>query len=385
MTGSFPCVRLRVGGARGHLFFYRKMVHPPEPPIPPGVLVDVVDRENVFVGRAFYNPRSQIALRLLSMNPEEPAGDEFFRRKLHTAVALRHDVLRLPEVTDAYRVCHSEGDGLSGLVVDRLGPVLSIELFSIGFFKMLDRLQGWLLELFPGARFSARAAPEVARIEGFRLPPPEPIEGVTVREYGVEYRVDFAHGHKTGFFCDQRENRREASRLAKGRDVLDLCTYTGGFALSASKAGARRVVGVDLDEMALEVARRNARLNRVKVDFLHADLFNYLRQAKEKFDVVILDPPKQAPSREDLPKARRAYHDMNALAMKVVAPGGFLVSCSCSGLVGEEEFLELLRRAARIADREVQILRVAGAGPDHPVSSLYPEGRYLKAVFGRLL
>jgi 23S rRNA (cytosine1962-C5)-methyltransferase len=380
-----PAVRLRVGGARGHLHFYRKMVHRPETPIDPGTLVDVLDRDGAFVGRAFYNPRSNIALRLLTTDPAQPAGEDFFRARLREAVALRHDLLQIPRVSDAYRICHSEGDGLSGLVVDRYGSVLSIEIFSRGFFKILDRVKAWLLELFPGSKFCVRADDTAAQLEGFNPPSPETPEGVIVREHGIEYRVDFERGHKTGFFCDQRDNRAAVGRLSVGREVLDLCTYTGGFALSAGKGGARRVVGVDLDEKALELARQNARLNKVKVDFLHADLFNYLRQTREKFGMVILDPPKLARDEEDLPKARRTYHDMNALSLKAVTPGGLMLSCSCSGRIGEDEFLQILRGAAQTAGRTLQIFWVGGAGPDHPVSSLYPEGRYLKAVFSRVL
>lgn len=380
-----PAVRLKVGGARGHLHFYRKMVRTPDAPIDPGTLVDVLDRDGSFVGRAFYNPRSNIALRLLTTDPAQPAGEDFFRARLRDAVALRHDLLKLPAVTDAYRVCHSEGDGLSGLVVDRLGSVLSIEIFSRGFFKILDRVKGWLLELYPGSKFCVRADDTAAELEGFNPPPPETPEGVIVREHGVEFRVDFERGHKTGFFCDQRDNRAAVARMAAGRRLLDLCSYTGGFAISAARAGAQRVVGVDLDEKALDLARQNARLNKVKVDFLHADLFNYLRQSKEKFGFVVLDPPKLARDVEDLPKARRTYHDMNGMAMKAVEPGGLLLSCSCSGRVSEEEFLGILRAAAQTVGRTLQIIWVGGAGPDHPVSSLYPEGRYLKAVFSRVL
>jgi 23S rRNA (cytosine1962-C5)-methyltransferase len=148
--------------------------------------------------------------------------------------------------------------------------------------------------------------------------------------------------------------------------------------VSAAKAGARRIVGVDMDEEALETARQNARLNKVKVDFFHQDVFNYLKQCREKFDVVVLDPPKMAREAEDLPKARRGYHDMNALASRVVKPGGVLVSCSCTGLVQPEEFLQIVQRAS---ERELRTFRITGAGPDHPVSSLYPEGRYLKVIY----
>ncbi len=363
-----PVVRLRVPGTRRHLHFFRKMVVKPGTFIEAGTVVDVVDRAGQALGCGFYNPKSEIALRMLG-----PAEDGLIERRLREAAAFRES-LRIDAT--AYRVCHSEGDGLSGLVVDRYGDVHSIELFSLGFYRQLPLLR----RFFPKA--CVRAGERVQELEGFRLPPEPAPEGVVVREGDVEYRVDFARGHKTGFFCDQRENRRAVADLAKGGDLLDLCCYTGGFAVAAAKAGARRVVGVDLDEEAMETARQNARLNRVKVDFFHQDLFNYLKQCREAFDVVVLDPPKMARDRDELPEARRAYRDMNLLAARAVKPGGVLVSCSCSGLVGEEEFLGIVQQAS---ERELRTFRVAGAGPDHPVSSLYPEGRYLKVVYSRVL
>jgi len=368
-----PRVTLRIRNARGHLTFFRKMVRKPDDRIEAGALVDVHGPDGEFVGRGFYNPRSQVAVRILSWTPE----DDVLGARLRAAAAFRQS-LKLD--TDAYRVCHAEGDGLSGLVVDRYAGVVSVEIFSRGWFLMLDRLRAF----FADATLHVAADDEIQRIEGFRLPAAPPPQGVVVREHGIEFRVDFATGHKTGFFCDQRDNRQAVRALADGRDVLDLCCYTGGFALNALRGGARRVSGVDLDEKALEVARQNARLNRMKADFLHADLFNYLRQTKEKFDVVVLDPPKMARDREELPRAARAYRDMNQLALGALRPDGVLVSCSCSGLVGEEEFLGILRDASRSAGRELRAFRIAGAGPDHPVSSLHPEGRYLKAVFSRV-
>ncbi len=378
---ALPKVQLKVRDVRGHLTFYRKMVRIPDDRIDPGTLVEVVDPDGAFVGRGFYNPLSQIAVRILSWNQTD---EDFLGARLAEAARFRIDTLKLPHVTNAYRLCHAEGDGLSGLIVDRYDKLVSVELFSRGYFVLLDRVRAKLTELIPGATVHVRADEEIQRLEGFRLPAQTAPPQVVVKEFDVEYRVDAAGGHKTGFFCDQRDNRKSVRELAAGRDVLDLCTYTGGFALNAAKGGARRVTGVDLDEQALETARQNARLNRVKIDFLHADLFNYLRQTKETFDVVVLDPPKMARDREEMSKARRGYRDMNALAMKVVRPGGFLISCSCSGLVSEEEFLRTLHDASVIAQRELATFRIAGAGADHPVSSLYPEGRYLKVVFSRV-
>ncbi len=362
---SLSRVELNVEASPGRVVYYRKMVRRSD--IEPGSLVDVVDRRGQTVGVGFYNPRSELAVRLLR--------SEDIEKLLRDAIEFREKMLRLPDVTDGYRVCHAEGDGLPGLIVDRYGPVHVIELHALGFFKLLDRVA----PIF--GKVIARAPEEVQRLEGFRMAPSPASEGVVVTENGVRYRIDFARGHKTGFFCDQRDNRKVLGDLAVGRSVLDLCCYTGGFALSAARAGAARVTGVDLDEEALETARQNGRLNRVKVDFLHADLFNYLRQMRETFDVIILDPPKLAPTRTDLGKAKKTYFDMNYLAMKALPPGGILVSCSCSGLVNEEDFLGILRAAAREAARELRFFRVAGAGADHPVSSSYPEGRYLKVVF----
>jgi 23S rRNA (cytosine1962-C5)-methyltransferase len=359
-----PAVRLRVPGTRHHLFFFRKMVVKPETFIEAGTIVDVIDRGGANLGVGFYNPKSEIAVRMLGA-----AEDDLIEKRLRAAVAFRES---LGIEADAYRVCHSEGDGLSGLVVDRYGDLHSIEIFSLGMLKQLDAIR----KFFPNSFVQADARTQ--ELEGFKLPASTPPEGVVVQEHGVQFRVDFARGHKTGFFCDQRENRKAVADLAKGKDMLDLCCYTGGFAVSAAKAGARRIVGVDMDEEALETARQNSRLNKVKVDFFHQDVFNYLKQCREKFDVVVLDPPKMAREAEDLPKARRGYHDMNALASRVVKPGGILVSCSCTGLVGSEEFLQIVQRAS---ERELRTFRIEGAGPDHPVSNLYPEGRYLKVIY----
>lgn len=377
-----PRVDVRVRGARGHLTFFLKMVRKPADRIEAGSLVDVYDPDGELLGQGFYNPRSQVALRILSWGPS--TGDDFVLQRLKSAAQFRQEVLKLPAVTDAYRVCHAEGDGLSGLMVDRYGPVLAVQLFSIGFFRVLDQVKGALAELFPGSRIHVTSDAEIQRLEGFTLKPQPPPEGIVVTEHGLRFRIDFARGHKTGFFCDQRDNRRRVSELAKGRDVLDLCCYTGGFALHAVAGGARKVVGVDMDEEALETARQNARLNHAKVDFLHADIFNYLRQSKETFDLIVLDPPKMARDREEIERARRSYRDMNVLALKVARPGAILVSCSCSGLIGEEEFLSLVRDAARAAGRELSTFQVSGAGPDHPVSALHPEGRYLKVAFSRV-
>ncbi len=209
-----------------------------------------------------------------------------------------------------------------------------------------------------------------------------------IRENGLVMRVDLAVGHKTGYFLDQRDNRLLAAGLSAGRDVWDLFCYTGGFGISAAKAGAKSVVSVDLDEKALAVAEGNAKRNEVSVTYAHRNCFDFLRErtaAGETADVIIVDPAKLAAVRDEIPRALKTYNDINRLAMSAVRPGGVLVSCSCSGLVSEQQFVSVLSNAAREAGRELQIFRITGAAPDHPFRTDFPEGRYLKAVFARCI
>jgi 23S rRNA (cytosine1962-C5)-methyltransferase len=216
-----------------------------------------------------------------------------------------------------------------------------------------------------------------------RLPP-----RVTIHEHGVRFRVTFEGSHKTGFFCDQRENHRELARFTRDRTVLDLCCYTGGFGLHALvRGGAREVTGVDLDEKAISQARDNANANQVRLNLVHADAFGYMRQMAQNgraFGIVVLDPPKLIPGRLDIAAGKRKYFDLNVLAMRLVEPGGLLLTCSCSGLLAPDEFLILLRAAARQAGRSAQVLARTGAAGDHPVGLDALEGAYLKAVWLRM-
>jgi 23S rRNA (cytosine1962-C5)-methyltransferase len=309
---------------------------------------------------------------------------------LDRALDLRLNALRLPEVTDAFRVIHSDGDNLSGLVVDRLGDVLSIQVHSLGVFH---RLPEWLTQLH--ARLGTRKVvvevePAIARIEGIRPDRfhSDEVRSVRIREHGVRYEVNFEAGHKTGFFCDQRDNRVVFSSWTKEKRVLDLCCYTGGFALTAKVLGeAVEATGVDLDEKAIEQARRNANLNQVRVDWVHCDAFSYARQMQKnhrRWDAVALDPPKLILDRDDTDGGRRKYEDLNQLATTLVEPGGLLVTCSCSGLLGADEFERLVIRGAHRAQRRLQFLDRTGAAPDHPVMSNCPESRYLKVLWARV-
>jgi 23S rRNA (cytosine1962-C5)-methyltransferase len=364
------------------------MVEKPASRLAPGSVVDILDRDGQWVGRGFYNGHSRIALRVLTSDPAEVIDDAFFGRRIAQAVELRRGWLNLDAVSDAYRLIHAEGDGLSGLVADRFGSVLVLEFFAAGMYRFREAIQVALSAHYPDSRYYWFAEEHVQKQESFDCRSPEPPGAEVITEHGVRFRVAPGSKHKTGFFLDQRDNRLLLSSFCGGKRVLDLCCNTGGFAVYAKvRGGAGEVVGVDLDEQALALARQNAGLNQVRIRFVQADLFPWLRDAiagGQRFDVVVLDPSKQTRDREEVGVALKRYLDMNRLAMQAVAPGGMLLTCSCTGLVGEGDFLETLRRAAWQAGRTVQVLRVGGAGADHPFLVHIPEGRYLKAVFCRV-
>lgn len=378
--------RLKQPRGSPHPWVWKSMVAVP-PDAPPGAVVVVEDPEGTPIGRAFWNPRARIALRLLTTDPQEEIDAAFFRRRLERCAELRRP-LRLEETTDSWRLCHSEADGLSGLVVDVLGAVVLAEVFALGMANKEDDLRAALAGMFPDKRVVLRSDKRSGGIEGFELFAREDDPaGTRVREGPVRYEVDLRTGHKTGFFLDQRENRAFLAGFTPGKRVLDGCCYTGGFALNAALAGAAQVTGVDLDEKAIAVAQRNAKLNQTRVKLLQADAFHYLRQIAEQPEppeVIVLDPPKLAADREEVGSALRSYVDLNRLALQAIADEGLLLTCSCSGSVSEEAFLDALRSAAAQAKKQVIVLRVSGAAADHPVALHVPESRYLKAVFARV-
>lgn len=396
-----PWVVLR--SASPNPLIYQKMVRQVDPAAQPGDVVAVYDRAGAFFGRALFNPRSQIWLRMLTARPDA-VDDAFWRARLADAIELRRRC-RLHEVSDAYRLVHAEGDGLSGLILERYADCLVFELFSLGMWQrvhMLAKIAGELLgapasldrpqKAASAWRVMARADRRIEQIEGFRVPPPAGESARTnpvIREHGVRYRVETGSGHKTGFFCDQRDNRRRLAELCSGGTLLDVCCYTGGFSLCAKILGnASEVTAVDLDEAALETAKENANLNQTRVEFVHADAFVYLRQMianQRTYDAVVLDPPKFAMSREGIAEALDRYYDLNVLGAQAVRRGGILLTCSCSGLVSREMFAETVLRALRRVGRAAQILDYTGAGVDHPVMINCPESAYLKALWLRIL
>ncbi len=388
LFATLPIVKLRIARRSDHPWIFQKMIEKPAQRLRPGTVVDIVDRDGRWVGRGFYNGHSRIGLRVLTSDPAEVIDAGFFERRMTQAIAWRRDWLHLDRVTNAYRLIHAEGDGLSGLVVDRFGDVLVLEFFAAGMYRYRELLCGVLKEHFPGARFYWFAEEHIQKQESFDCREPEVPEPVVIEEHGVRFLVAPGSKHKTGFFLDQRDNRRHLAEHCAGKRVLDLCCNTGGFAIYAARLGqAAEVTGVDLDENALALARENAALNRVHIRFVQADIFPWLRDAiryGKRWDVVVLDPSKQTRSREDVSAACQRYLDMNRLALQVVAPGGVFLSCSCTGLISEERFLDVLRHAGRLVNRQLQIFRLSGAAADHPFFAHVPEGRYLKCVWCRV-
>ena len=385
-------VKLKARRGSPHPWIWRSMISEPDLPrgLLPGQLVRVMDRDGESLGRAFWSPQSTIALRIVTHDAAETVDAAFFERKIGEALRFRREILDLEKTTDGYRVVHAEADGLSGLMVDRLGGVVAVEVFGIGFARHIALVKEALAKLLPGLGVVVRADVRSGEIEGFELPrdPNEPRTS-EVTEHGVRFKIDFEEGHKTGFFCDQRDNRVLWGRLVRGLRVLDAHCYTGGFALHAARGGAASVVGVDLDETAIATAKKNANLNQLgsKVSLVHSDIFPYLRDAQRQgktFEAISLDPPKLARDQSEVSEAIRTYSDLNKVALDSVAPGGFLLTCSCSGAVSETDFIQMLRGAASRSRRELQVFQVSGAAPDHPWALHAPEGRYLKAVFARV-
>jgi 23S rRNA (cytosine1962-C5)-methyltransferase len=383
-----PAVRLKIERRSNHPWIFQKMVEKPPTKPRPGSIVEIYDRDNTWCGRGFYNGHSRIALRVLTIDPDEAIDEAWFHRKIAAAVSLRRDVLKLDEVGNAWRVMHAEGDGISGLVVDRYDDLVVVEFYSAGAFRHREWIFVALSVQFPGCRFYWSADEHVQKQESFDLHKQEVPEPAVITENGIKFRAAPGSAHKTGFFADQRDNREWLSHQVAGRTVLDLCCNTGGFAVYAAARGAADVLGVDIDEAVIEIAKGNAKLNGVRPRFVQADIFPWLRDAAargETYDVVILDPAKMTRDREQVIPALKKYLDMNKLALGVCKPGALLATFSCTGLVSEDEFLDMIRRAAFYANRTVQILKVAGAGADHPWLAHVKESRYLKAVFCRVL
>lgn len=361
-----------------------------------GNIVDVVASDGRWLARGYYNPHSQIRLRILTWNNEQEIDDDFWSDRLERAVAGRNLLAFDPDTT-AYRLVNAEADSLPGLIVDRYEDYLVIQCLTLGIDQRKDLLVDLLVKRFQPTGVLERSDVNVRKKEGLteiaglrwgRMPP-APLE---VRENGLLFGVNLLEGHKTGLYLDQRENRSSVCqpRFAAGREVLNVFAYTGGFAIYAAAAGAKAITNIEDSAELLTQAQHNMQRNRFdrpQDEYIVGDAFQVLRQyrdANRQFDLVILDPPKFAHSQRDVQSATRGYKDLNWLAMRLLRPGGLLATFSCSGLVSLDLFQKVLFSAAVDAGREAQILKILGQAADHPVSLTFPESAYLKGFFCRV-
>jgi 23S rRNA (cytosine1962-C5)-methyltransferase len=393
-----------------------------------GQVVDLINDKGRFVARGLYNGQSRIRVRLFTWQESEPLDEALFRRRLAAAIDLRRrlgyepvqasgmrehpDTVgqvtmedhreadasrsphpRSPEVdrsTSATRLVFSEADGLSGLIVDRYGDCLAVQPTSLAIAQRLEMIVAILQELLAPRAIVLRTEKSMAQLEGIELPENQvwgelPESPLNIREHGLAYEVDLHAGQKTGFYLDQRENRRAAAGYLRGRRVLDMFCYTGGFAMTAARlGGASEVVGIDSSKRAIAQAQRNAELNGLpNVRFDVGDGFPtldaFIQQGK-KFDAVILDPPKFARGRGGANQALMAYHRLNRAAVELLTPGGILITCSCTGGVTREDFQMMLSGVAQKSRRDMRILEQRGASPDHPIAATCLETEYLKCM-----
>ena len=356
----------------------------------PGETLEVRSTSGKVLARAAYSPKSQIRARVWTFDAAEQVDAAFFRNRVQKALALR-EALPAAKHTNALRLINGESDGLPGLVVDRYADVLVAQFLAAGVEQWRDVILDVLTELSGCEAIFERSDAEVRKLEGLeaRVGFARGNRNATrcpISEYGLNYRVDVEQGQKTGFFLDQRENRQRVRALAAGREVLDGFSYTGGFAINALAGGAKRITAVESSAPALEVAKENLAANPLdasRVEFVQADVFAHLRKLRDgaaHFDLIILDPPKFAPTAAQVHKAARAYKDINLWALKLLAPGGLLATFSCSGAVPPDLFQSIVAGAALDAGGDVKIIERFGAAADHPVAIEFPEGEYLKGL-----
>jgi 23S rRNA (cytosine1962-C5)-methyltransferase len=359
-----------------------------------GAVVDLIAHNGKFVARGIYNSQSRIRVRLYTWSAGDALDQDFWRTKIQRAVDLRRR-LGYDQADGAARLIYSEADGLSGLIVDRYGQHLVMQVTSLAMQSRVDEILPLLAEISGARGIVVRADKTLARLEGLAKDEERtwgvvPEGPVFIAEHGLRYGVEIGLGQKTGFYLDQRENRRAVANYMRGAKVLDLFCYTGGFSLAASRlGGAAEVLGIDSSDKAVAMARAGAELNSVtNARFETADGFDALDALvsdRERFDVVILDPPKFTRTRRSVEDALRAYHRINRLGASLLPPGGTLVTCSCSGSVSREDFLYMLAGVSQQLGREIQVIEQRGAAPDHPISTTCLETEYLKCFVCRVL
>lgn len=367
----------------GHAWIFSNEIAEVPEGVAAGDVVEVVSAAGQRLGAGFYNPASLIACRIVA-RAGQPVDEEFFRRKLGAALEYRQ--ARFPGAT-SYRLCFGESDGLPGLVIDRYGDILVMQVLSAGIEARLELVGAALRSLLSPKGIYLKNDHRLRALEGLkaecRVLSGEVPESCVIEESGLKYRVPLREGQKTGFYFDQRENREFLRPYFKGQRVLDLYCYVGAFGLNAAKYGAASVFGVDSSQAAVTLAKENAQLNGLDARFEIGDAEDALKAFGEAGDqkaqptMILLDPPSLVPSKKHLPKALRAYAKLNTLALKALGRGGLLATSTCSNHVSRELFVDMLRQAQAKAGRPTRLAALRGQGSDHPILLAMPETEYL--------
>ncbi len=379
---------------RRHPWIFSGAIGRVEGALADGDTVQIHAAQGAFLAHAAYNSKSQITARVWSWREEQVVNADFFRTKITTSLNARKALFSAPSRGEGMRLIHAESDGLPGLVVDQYGEVLVMQIGSAGAERWRDTCADILQELCNPVCIYERSDSDSRTLEG--LPQRNGVlrgslpESLIIEEHGLRFAVDVAHGQKTGFYLDQRDNRALTGTLAQDKDVLNCFCYSGGFSLYALRGGAKTVLSIDSSEEALQLAQRNVELNKLdgsRAEWQCADVFIALRKLRDqnrKFDLIILDPPKFAPTAAFAEKAARGYKDIALLGFKLLRPGGLLCTYSCSGGISDDLFQKIIAGAALDAGVDAQIVYKLHAAPDHPVLLSFPEGAYLKGLVLRV-
>lgn len=369
----------------GHLWIFNNEIEKVSDLGENGEIVEVFDHKENFVARGYYNKHSLISVRILTSDPHQEIDKDFLKEKITKAYQYRKNIY--PQLS-SYRVVYSEGDLLPGLIVDKYENFLSVQILTLGMERLKPFILEVLEELFQPDGIVLKNDSAFRELEGLKKEV-KMVKGnfdalLIIEEYGLKFYVDLVKGQKTGFFFDQKENRNLTATLSKNRKVLDCFCYSGGFALAATKGGAKEVLGVDESETAIKLAQENAQLNNFSnITFQKQEVFNFLRKlnsAREKFDLIILDPPAFVKSKEKLKEGIKGYKEINLQALKLLNSGGILISCSCSYQLSKEDFLNMIKSAAADSGKIVRLVKEITQAADHPILLSMPETHYLKGV-----
>lgn len=378
-----------------HNWVYSGAIAKRDANIKKGSIVEVCNADGKFLAYGYYNSDSKIQVRLLEWNQQKEINEDWWKEKINSAYQLRKERVQT-EDTNAYRLIFSEGDSLPGLIVDQYKDYLSVQFLTAGTEYHKDLIVELLKDQTQAKGIYERSDSNARKLEGLEivnqnLYGENPPNDLVIKENGLLFYAPIIEGQKSGYFLDQRENRKKVAKYAVHKNVLDCFSYTGGFSLYAKKAGANEVWSLDSSSKALETLASNYELNNLGYNKDHivcTDAFQFLRNAQSEnkhWDLIILDPPKLAPSRRDLPKAERAYKDLNLQALHLMKKGDILASFSCSGSISLDHFKQILAWAATDAGKELQFLEDLGHPIDHPVRAAFPESAYLKGVIARVI